>query len=183
MLTRLISDLRDISLAESGQLRLEADRTNMGELVQRKLTQAEIMAKKKDIRLNLDIKPNVPQVMVDRARIEQAIANLLANAIRHTPAGGSVTISLNAATNEANKSGLLISVSDTGEGIEPEHLPHIFERFYRVEDSRSRSEGGVGLGLAISRQMVEAHGGNIQVESERGKGSTFHIFLPLTGTT
>ena len=184
LLTHLIGDLRDLSLAESGQLKLEPAPTNMVDLIRRKLSQAEVSALKKDIQLKLDVAREVPPVNVDPSRMEQVISNLLANAIQHTPAEGSVTISVGSVTTDIKsligRPGLIISVADTGEGIAPEHLPNIFERFYRVEDSRSRSEGGAGLGLAIVKQMVQAHGGNVWAESERGKGSIFYIALPIT---
>ena len=108
----------------------------------------------------------------------------MTNAIRHTPAGGTVTASVGAVASDGSrieKPSLVISVVDTGEGIAPEHLPHVFERFYRVESSRSRSEGGTGLGLAIVKQMVQAHGGIVWAESKSGEGSTFCIALPLYG--
>ena len=186
LLTHLIGDLRDLSLAESGQLKLEPAPTNMADLVRRKLSQAAVSAQEKNIQLKLDAAREVPPVDVDPARMEQVISNLLANAIQHTPAGGSVTISVGPFTTDSQRQlgrpGLIISVEDTGEGIAPEHLPNVFERFYRVEDSRSRSEGGAGLGLAIVKQMVQAHGGKVWAESETGKGSTFYIALPITNT-
>ncbi len=182
-LTRLIGDLRDLSMAESGQLKLELIPTSMVDLVRRKLSQVELRAREKNVRLELNIPQEVPEVNVDSARMEQVIANLMANAIQHTPPGNSVTISIGTVTGERShqveKPSLIISVADTGEGIAPEHLPNIFERFYRVEHSRSRSEGGTGLGLAIVKQMVQAHGGKVWVDSEPGKGSTFYVALPL----
>lgn len=185
MLTRLTDDLREISLAESGQLKLELASTNMVELVQRKISQAEPLAREKNIQLELKAGQGVPQVNVDVRRMEQVIANLITNAIWHVPGGGSITISLMTAAggsaHEIEKPSLIVSVADTGEGITPEHLPYIFERFYRAESSRSKSQGGVGLGLAIVKQMVQAHGGKVWAESEPGRGSTFFIALPLAG--
>lgn len=181
LLTHLVNDLRDLSLAESGQLKLERLPVSMIDLVQRKASQFEMSARQKNIRLTTEIPPLLPEVRIDSKRIEQAIGNLLSNAIRHTPEGGQITISLKISQNSA-KTGteaIIISVADTGEGIPAEHLPHLFERFYRVGTSRSRSEGGVGLGLAIVKQMVEAHGGQVWAESQMGKGSTFYIGLPL----
>ncbi|MBI2832166.1 MAG: HAMP domain-containing protein [Chloroflexi bacterium] len=182
LLTRLIGDLRDLSLAESGQMKLELAPTDMVDLVRRKLSQAEVAAREKSIELKLNALPNVPEVNVDSIRMEQVISNLLANAVRHTPDGGSITASLAAVSCDSArhvKPSLVISIADTGEGIPPEHLPHVFERFYRVQDSRSRSDGGAGLGLAIVKQMVEAHGGRAWAESEVGKGSTFYIQIPM----
>ena len=184
LLTRLIGDLRELSLAESGQLRLNLALTDIVALVRRKISQAEVGAKEKSIRLSLNVPRNVPEIKVDSTRIEQVIANLLTNAIRHTPAKGSVTVSIKTeASDDAphlNRPGVIISVADTGGGIAAENLPHVFERFYRASDSRSRSEGGPGLGLSIVKQMVQAHGGEVWVESESSKGSIFYIALPLS---
>ena len=133
--------------------------------------------------LNLRRPDALPAVMGDRVRIEQVISNLLTNAIRHTPQGGTITSSVarqdGGADDQATGHHMLISVKDTGEGIPPENLPHIFERFYRVGNSRARSEGGTGLGLAIVKQIAEAHGGRVWAESQLGQGSTFYITLPV----
>ena len=183
LLTRLISDLRELSLAESGQLKLELAPVDITALVQRKLSQAELKAREKGVELKMPVARQIPSVEVDATRIEQVMGNLVDNAIKHTPSGGSVTVSIDlAAGNHAHRIDrphLVISVADTGEGIPAEHLPGVFERFYRVEDSRSRSAGGAGLGLAIVKQMVEAHGGRVWAESEPGKGSTFYVALPV----
>jgi signal transduction histidine kinase len=180
LLTHLVNDLRDLSLAESGQLKLELQPTNMVELVQRKLSQFQFSAQKKNIRLNLGDFPKLPEIKIDSKRIEQVLGNLLSNAIRHTPEDGQITISLRMAPSEdkARKNDLIIAIADTGEGIAAEHLPHLFDRFYRVETSRSRSDGGVGLGLSIVKQMVQAHGGHVWAESQLGHGSTFYVALP-----
>lgn len=182
-LTRLINDLREISLAESGQLKLDVAPTDMVDTVRRKLSQAEIRAMDKGIQLKLDVLGKIPGVKVDSARLEQVIANLLTNAIRHTPLGGKITVSLNKIEGnnvyQLDKPSLLVSVADTGEGIPADHLPYIFDRFYRVESSRAKNEGETGLGLAIVKQMVEAHGGKVWAQSKPGKGSTFYIAIPL----
>ena len=142
-------------------------------------------AREKGIKLELKVLGEVPEVKVDSARMEQVMVNLLTNAIRHTPTGGSITVSMETVTDDRKHQvdgpSLVISVADTGEGISPDDLPHIFERFYRAGDSRARVEGGTGLGLAIVRQMVLAHGGQIWASSEVSKGSTFYIALPLLG--
>jgi len=171
LLTRLISDLRDVSLAESGQLKLEMTPENIAELVRRKVEQTRPAAA--HVRLNLVVEDGVPPVSIDRMRIEQVVANLLTNALRHTPSGGLVSVSV-----RRSGQGAIIEVGDTGEGIAPEHLPHIFERFYRASDSRARSDGGTGLGLAIVKHLVQAHGGRVWAESTPGKGSTFFVQLP-----
>ena len=180
LLNHLVNDLRDLSLAESGQLKLEIQPADMTDLVKRKLNQFQISAQKKNIRLNLESDPHLPEIKIDSKRIEQALGNLFSNAIRHTPEGGKITASLKSISSPAGKNELLISITDTGEGIAPEHLPHLFERFYRVESSRARSEGGAGLGLAIVQQMVQAHGGRVWAESQPGRGSTFYIALPYS---
>lgn len=183
LLARHVADLRDISLAESGQLKLEFMPTDIAELVQRKVAQAEVEAREKDIQLGVDALPKLPRVNVDPGRIEQVVANLLSNAIRHTPRGGSIGVTV-CQTDDARRTDgkgrrLMVSVSDTGEGIPAEHQAHVFDRFYRVDEARSRRAGGAGLGLAIVKYIVEAHGGRVGVESEPGKGSTFFFTLPL----
>jgi two-component system OmpR family sensor kinase len=175
LLTHLIGDLRDISLAESGQLKLNLTSTDIVELVQRMVSNHEINEHEKDVRIRLEETPQIPEIKVDPVRMEQVISNLLTNAIRHTPSGGSIIVTI-----KNDVEGLTISVSDTGEGIIPEDLPHVFERFYRSGSSRARKEGGTGLGLAIVKQMVEAHGGKVWVESKIGTGSIFSILLPFS---
>jgi len=174
LLTHLISDLRDISLAESGQLKLNLSLTDMVELVRRLVSNYTINAQEKNVGINLEEGLQIPDIQVDTVRMEQVISNLLTNAIRHTPSGGSITVSV-----RRDDEKLVISVADTGEGIDSEDLPYIFERFYRSGRSRSRKEGGTGLGLAIVKQMVEAHGGKVWAESESGIGSKFNILLPF----
>ena len=110
---------------------------------------------------------------VDSARIRQALGNLVSNAIRFTPPGGSVVVGVRRVDDGYN-----LTVTDNGTGIADEHLPHLFDRFYRAEQSRSRSTGGSGLGLAITKHLAEAHGGRITVTSRLGSGSTFTIWLP-----
>ena len=173
VLTKLIADLRDLTLAESGKLKLEIEPTNLAELVQRRVSQVDVIAREKNITLKTDIAKGLPQVKVDGRRIEQVVANLLDNALNHTPSGGTVTVIVGPGEQD-----ILVSVIDTGEGIPAEHLPYVFERFYKVDDARSRKSGGAGLGLAIAKQMVELHGGRIWVESEVDKGSTFSFTLP-----
>lgn len=181
LLTHLVNDLRDLSLAESGQLKLERLSTDLVDLIQKKLSQFEVNARGKNVQLKLDTQSAVPLLNVDAKRIEQVIGNLLSNAIRHSPQNGQITVSLKTGDDPTGKKSLVVSVTDSGEGIPAENLPYIFERFYRVETSRSRSEGGAGLGLAIVKQMIQAHGGLVWVESQVGHGSTFFFSLPYEG--
>jgi two-component system OmpR family sensor kinase len=155
--------------------------TDIVELVRRKASQFEIAARAKGVSIHVDVPDGRREVDVDPARIEQVMANLMTNAIRHTPSGGRITVSLRTDASSGHGAGrreIVVSVADTGEGIDAGHLPHVFERFYRVQTSRSRSEGGAGLGLAIVKRMVEAHGGRVWVESQPAKGSTFYFTVP-----
>ncbi len=176
LLTQLVADLRDLSLAESGQLKLDIESINISELVNRRVSQANIIAQDKNITLNTDISKGLPDIQADSRRIEQVISNLLDNALNHTPTDGTITVKATLTDNQAH---VLISITDTGEGITTEHLPHVFDRLYRIDDARSRERGGAGLGLAIAKQMVELHGGEIRVESEPGTGSTFSFTVPI----
>jgi len=175
VLITLVGELRDLTLAESGHLKLEFEPTNLAELVRRRVSQADVIARGKNVTLRMDIAEGLPEIEADGRRIEQVVANLLDNALNHTPSGGIVMVAVS-----RDKDGVLVSVSDTGEGVPAEDLSHIFERFYRVDGARSRKTGGAGLGLAIAKQMVELHGGRIWVESEVGKGSKFSFTLPVT---
>ncbi|AKG53215.1 hypothetical protein DGWBC_0535 [Dehalogenimonas sp. WBC-2] len=179
LLTRLISDLRDLSLAEAGKLKLDVSSIDLADLTRRKLDQFRPLADAKGVTLSLDAQVNLPPVSADWVRLEQILTNLLSNALRHTPEGGNIIVSLS--TDElGGKLAVTAAVADTGEGIAADDLAHIFDRFYRVEDSRSRIEGGAGLGLAIVKQMVIAHGGQINVQSQPGQGTTFIITLPAS---
>jgi len=131
-----------------------------------------VLAESRHIVLEVDARP-VPRVLGDEGWIRHLLINLLDNALRYTPKGGTVTVRLDSAGDAVT-----IAVKDTGPGIAPEHLPHLFERFYRVESARDRESGGVGLGLAIVKEIAEGHGGTVRVESEVGKGSVFTVTLP-----
>lgn len=174
VLSRLVADLRDLALAEAGQLRLELKAVALGDLLAQVSEGLEVQARKKGVTLNLGIANDLPKVQADEQRIAQVLYNLISNALRHTPAGGTITSSA-----ELREGRVLVSVRDTGTGISPEDLPHVFERFYRADRSRARSSGGSGLGLTIAKQIVEAHGGQIWAQSWLGAGSTFGFSLPL----
>ena len=176
LLNRLVDDLQELALAEAGQLRLERQPVAPADLVNRAMEAARAQAAAGGITLQVDLPADLSLVDVDPQRIGQVLGNLLSNALTHTPPGGEVVVAA-----QARESEVELSVSDTGEGILPEHLPYIFERFYRADRSRSRATGGTGLGLAIARQLVEAHGGRIEVESEVGQGTQFTFTLPVAG--
>ena len=175
ILAKLVSDLRDLSLAEAGHLRLAKEPFDPTELVDVAVKGMSIAAREKGIRLAVKAETNGMNLVADRNRVTQVLSNLLSNALRHTPVGGRISVRV-----RSEDGWVHFGISDTGEGIAAEDIPHVFDRFYRADKSRSRRGGGSGLGLAIAKQLVEAHGGRIWVESERGKGSTFHFTLPLT---
>ena len=175
-LSTLIEDLRLLSVAEAGNLRLDIQQCALEQLLDETLEAARPRAQAKGVALRLQEPERALEVRIDRTRISQVATNLVENAIFHTPDGGSVTIST-----AAEGSMVRVTVADTGEGITSEVLPLVFDRFYRVDSSRTRATGGTGLGLTIAKQLVEAHGGTIWAESSPGQGSCFIFELPLSG--
>ncbi|MBI4299658.1 MAG: HAMP domain-containing protein [Chloroflexi bacterium] len=175
LLARIVRDLRDLTLAEAGQLRLERVPTDVEPLVAQEVARVEAEARDRGIALRSDLPVELPALDVDPDRARQVLGNLLSNALRYTPSGGSITIG---ARDDISDGLLTLYVADTGSGIAPGDLPHIFDHFYRADPSRQRASGGSGIGLAIVKQLVEAHGGRVWVESQLGKGSTFFISLP-----
>jgi signal transduction histidine kinase len=170
----LVKDLRELAQAESQQLPLNKRETDIGILIDETRQMFEPMMEEKGVVLTLELEDNLPVVMVDASRIRQVLDNLIANALHHTPRGGKIII-----RGVATNSGIQLTVQDTGAGISPEHLPHVFDRFYRTDRSRSRETGGTGLGLAIVKALVEVHGGQVQVDSQGlGQGTSFMIDLP-----
>jgi signal transduction histidine kinase len=174
LLSRLVNELQELSLAEAGELNLVYQAEDIADLVRQAIPPWQRQMIAKEISLSLELPDNLPLVNIDWQRINEVLHNLLENAVAHTHRGG--TISVAAGT---KGKWVEVSVSDTGEGIPAEDLPHIFERFYRVDKSRARATGGSGLGLTIARRLVEAHGGAIRVESKLGKGSRFSFTLPV----
>jgi signal transduction histidine kinase len=172
LLARLVDDLQELSLAEAGRLRLERAPVVPGEALEAAATAFRAQAEARRIALRVEA-GGATAVFADRARLGQVVRNLLSNAVRHTPEGGSVTL---AALDEPD--GVRFQVRDTGEGIAPEHLAHVFDRFYRADASRARATGGAGLGLAIVKHIVEAHGGEVSAASVLGSGTTVEFTIP-----
>ncbi len=172
-LSALIDDLFQMAQMDAGGLQLESAPASLADLISDTLESFSELARGREVLLEGDAGPEVDPVRMDTRRIGQALNNLLANALRHTPAGGRIMV-----TARRTEAGVEVSVTDTGEGIRPEDLPNIFERFFRGEPSRSRETGGAGLGLAIARSIVEAHGGWIRAASTPGAGAQIVFFLP-----
>jgi signal transduction histidine kinase len=174
-LQRLVRDLEELSRAEAGQIPLERRPCAPAELARAAANRLIPQFEDKGVVLQVDVPPDLPPVLADPGRAVQVFTNLLGNALQYTPGGGRVT--LRAWRDDPM---VAIAVEDTGAGIPPEHLPHLFERFYRVDKSRSRTGGGSGIGLTIAKHLVEAHGGRIWAESAgSGQGSTFTFTLPI----
>ena len=179
VLGRLISDLRDLSQAEAGQLQLHEQSVEVQPVLDGLLNAFSDLARQQGVQLNSTVVSVTRPVWADPDRLRQILNNLVGNALRHTPEGGSVKIVVEEQGGAQNEGGVRFTVADTGPGIPGEDLPHVFDRFWRAERSRSREYGGSGLGLAISRQLVEAQGGEIGVDSEVGRGSVFWFTLPV----
>lgn len=173
-MTRLVDDLLVLSEIESGKRAQALESVSLMRLTSEVVATLRPLAERKRIGLRLDPFQDVPDVRADRGQLKQVLTNLVDNAIKYTGEDGTVRIHARVEGGRA-----VVSVSDTGPGIAAEHLPRIFERFYRVDKARSRELGGTGLGLAIVKHLVEAHGGAVSVESEPGRGSTFRFSLPL----
>jgi CheY-like chemotaxis protein len=174
--TQIIEDILDLSRVVSGKVRLDVQRVDLPAVIEAAIESMQPAADAKDIRIQKVIDPVAGPVSGDPARLQQVVWNLLSNAIKFTPKGGRVRVTL-----ERVNSHVEISVSDTGQGITPEFLPHVFERFSQGDGTTTRRHGGLGLGLAITKHLVELHGGAVQAKSAgEGGGSTFRVTLPLT---
>ncbi len=174
-LGRLVDQLLDLSRLESGDVPLDRQPVSLGPLVSQVLTEIDVARADRGVSVSSEVPENLPPALADRERVHQVLFNLVDNAVRYTPSGGAVTVSAH-----RHNGSVEIEVQDTGVGIPAEHLPRLFERFYRVDTSRSRDDdGGTGIGLAIARSVVEAHGGQIHAQSEPGRGSTFTFELPV----
>ncbi|MCE5285342.1 MAG: HAMP domain-containing histidine kinase [Pelosinus sp.] len=177
-LNRLITDLRDLSLAEVRQLTLEKQPANLNGLVTRTLGMLKPLTDEKGIKVDCTLAENLPEVAVDADRMCQVLYNIFVNAIRYSPFNGLIEVNT-ALINREERKWLKVSITDHGPGITLEDIPYVFDHFYRGDKSRDRKSGGSGLGLAIVRQLVENHAGEVSVESAEGKGSIFHVLLPV----
>ncbi|MDP2949070.1 MAG: ATP-binding protein [Chloroflexota bacterium] len=173
LLDRIIGDLQELAMVEAGQLTLLRRPDDLADLVKRGVAAVRPAAEAKKLALLVDLPPQPAVADIDPERIGQVLRNLLTNAIAYTPEGGEVSVKL---ADEGAQ--VRVSVIDTGPGIPPEDLPYVFERFYRVDKSRSRATGGAGLGLTIAKRLVDFHGGAMEVQSELGKGSRFTFTIP-----
>jgi two-component system sensor histidine kinase BaeS len=171
-LKRLVEDLRTLSLAEAGELTLNRQLVAPQALLERTAAAYRHLAEQQDIALQVKADPALPEIHVDPERMAQVLGNLVSNALRHTPEGGQIVLS---AQHQAGD--VQVMVQDNGEGIAPQALPRIFDRFYRGDEARQAHEGESGLGLAIAKSIVELQGGMISVESTLGEGTTFVISL------
>jgi signal transduction histidine kinase len=173
-LRRLVDDLQDLSRAEAKQISFHPRLVAPRQLVEGAIARLRPQMEEKGLHIEVDTPEGLPNVYADEDRTGQVLINLLGNALRYTPAGGRIAVQVRRLAGQVE-----FAVIDTGVGIAPEHLPHVFERFYQVDQSRSRPTGGTGIGLTIARYLIEAQGGTIKVESPgAGRGSTFSFTLP-----
>ena len=172
LLARLIDDLGQLAVAEAGAMQLQLAPVDVVDALERAATAIRSQAAGRGVEVEVGASPGL-RVVADAARLGQMLRNLLANAMIHTPPGGSITLAA-----RAEGAHVASEVRDTGSGIAPDHLPHVFERFYRADPSRSRSTGGAGLGLSIVRHLAIAQGGEVTAESGGGGGTTLRFTLP-----
>ena len=170
-LTQLIQEMSDLLQIESGAVAIKKSLFSVNDLVQTVVERLRNQATRSGLELLVDIKSDFPWIKADKEKIERVLVNLIHNAIKFTPPGGRIVVSV---TSETDR--IFFCVADTGIGIPSNDLPRIFERFYKVD--KARTSGGTGLGLAIAKQIVEAHEGKIQVKSTEGEGSTFSFYIP-----
>jgi heavy metal sensor kinase len=172
-MTQLVGELLTLARADAGQQLLTREELDLGELISSVVQAMQPLALQRGVQLSEHVQPRVT-VSGDQTRLAQLVINLVDNALRYTSAQGRVNVAVSSQAGWAE-----LRVEDAGVGIAAEHLPHLFERFYRADTARARTDGGSGLGLAIAHWITEAHGGQISVESEVGHGSTFIVRIPL----
>ncbi len=181
-LQRLIDDLFTLARAEVEALTLDLRPVALGKVVQRRVDALAPLAWERErVEIVAEIPDTLPTVYVDEGRLDQILANLLRNALRHTPPGGIIVVRAEAEAEMVRADFVRIDVCDTGEGIAPEELPHIWARFYRGEEARTQDQQGVGLGLALVKELTEAMGGAVDVQSTVGEGSCFTVWLSKNG--
>jgi signal transduction histidine kinase len=172
-MTQLITDLLDLGKIEAG-LEIEMMPCDLKDITESVVISLQEWAEGKGIELRVELPKNVPAVQGNPTRLRQVLTNLVDNALKYTPNGGTVTVGV-----AVENGSVTVWVQDTGIGISLDHLPHVFEKFYRVEMEETSDVVGTGLGLAIAKSIIEVHGGCIWVESEPGMGSTFSFNLPV----
>jgi two-component system sensor histidine kinase BaeS len=174
LLSRLVTDLRTLSQAEAGRLNLTPAPGDLARLVVSIVTANGPEAARKGVELTAHHEPDLPLAMMDADRISQVVVNLLSNALRYTASGDRIDVRVN--PEESGR--LVVSVADTGQGIPEDDLPHVFDRYYRGLEPREKRASGSGIGLAVVKELVEAHGGRVWAKSAHGKGSTFYFSIP-----
>jgi signal transduction histidine kinase len=177
MLNRLVDDLQELAMAEAGQLKLVRQPVSVKLVAEKSVQSLKSQADEKDVKIKINFPDDLPLVEADAERMGQVLRNLLNNAITNTPSGGEITIQARIVDSQVE-----ISVQDNGLGISAEHLPYVFERFYRVDQSRTRSTGGAGLGLAIVKQLVEAQGGQVGIDSQVNVGTRITFTSPIASS-
>ena len=175
-MTKIVQDLLDLSRFDSGHSKLALEKFSIEQSVREVYAAIALEAKKRGHVLNLEVEWGLPKIRGDRARIEQVLMNIITNALKYTPDGGRIDIYSGRAGNR-----VWVKIEDTGVGIPEEDLAHVFERFYRVDKARSRESGGTGLGLPIAKEIVTMHGGDIEITSAQGKGTSVTVTLPVEG--
>jgi signal transduction histidine kinase len=174
LLNRLVDDLQELAMAEAGQLKLVCQPVDIREVIDKAVQSLKSRAIEKEVSLERDLPDDLPLVEADAERLGQVLRNLMKNAIVNTPSGGKITIQARTVESQVE-----VSVQDNGTGISAEHLPYVFERFYRADQSRARSTGGAGLGLAIVKQLVEAQGGQVAIDSQVDAGTRVSFTSPI----